>query len=161
MATATLETISDRIVALIEATATAKHAVRFRAAREDEAEDFETWAVGQQDASFRRFSVDSDGTDDLPPVSNGDVEEHRATMIVLIAYPHTNRTGPKGRRDRKAAMDADFKRINFQIGLHSRGNFTGSHDCTPRGATKDEYTRSGVDFLRITATYLYSLDVDA
>ncbi len=106
--------------------------------------------------AFRRFQVRDLGNDEPPEVSSIDYEEHRLDFQILIAYPHNNRTGPQAAMDRDDAMDADWKLLNFQIGLCGKVNFSSPYaDATPMGASRDRESGENCDFLVITETFIY------
>lgn len=160
MATATLETIRDRIIALIEAlTPTSLAGNPFRVSRDEHGADFQAWAEQHPAACLRRFQVIDDGTDDIPIVSNVDMSKLRARFSIVIAYPQSHRYGPGAGRDRRDVMDEDWRALNFVAGIYGRGSFSGTNDCTPLGAVKSIERGEKVDFLIATAEYEYTLDL--
>lgn len=162
MATATVETIRDRIITLITAlTPTSLSGDKFLVSRDESQADFRIASESAPAGCFRRFQVDDDGRDDLPEVSNTDIAQLRVSFTITIAYPNTHRYGVNAGRDRKDVIDEDWRKVNFSIGVYGRANFSSTHDCTPLGARKEVDKDEKVTYLVITAEYLYSLDVDA
>lgn len=162
MATATIETIRDRIIALITAlTPTSLTGDKFRVSRDESMADFRAMCESNPPACLRRFQVDDDGTDELPLVSNMDASRLRVTFTIQVAYPNTHRYGTGAGRDRKDVIDEDWRRLNFAIGAYGRANFSGTNDCTPLGAMKEVEKAEKVTYLVATASFEYVLDVDA
>ena len=156
MSLATAETIRDRSIQLIEWTdPPSLTSTRFRRYRNEGGADFRDWAEKNLAASFRRFQVRNLGNDEPPTISNTDFEERRLSLQILIAYPQTNRAGSDNALDRDDIIEQDWDYIDFNIGLCSRGNFTGTYDCTPLGCTKEIERGSVCDFMVIRAEYLY------
>lgn len=163
VSTATLGSIRDRIIALIEGIApTSVRGSRFKDTRDEGDADFQRWAEAQKEAAFRRFQVRAVAERDLPEVSNLDTSMLRARFRILIAYPQDNRAGSKAGRDRDVLIDEDFRKCDYLVGIYGRANFSGTYDATPLGCrTPNVIHGDGVDFLEIEASYLYNLDVDA
>ncbi len=158
----TLESIRDRIIALIAAlTPTSLTGNKFRVSRDEGAADFRTFCESTPAGCLRRFQVDDDGTDEPPESNPVDYTLQRATFVIQVAYPNTHRYGGNAGRDRKDVIDEDWRKINFAIGVCGRGNFTGSYDCTPMGARKEVDKGDAVTYLVVTAEYTYYLDADA
>ena len=158
--------IRDRVRTLIEAiTPTSLSGDKFRSSRNEAGADFMAWAEAHPTAALRRFQARFDGSEDPPEVSNTDTDLRHATLVVLIAYPHTARYGADQAMDRDDVIQQDFKKIEQAIGIYGRANFSGSHDATPlgnEGAPMKE-TERGVacDFLRITARFSFYATVGA
>lgn len=162
MPTATPETIRDRIITLISAlTPTSLAADKFRVARDEAAADFRGWAEQNPAACLRRFQVRYDGNAEPPEVTNLDVAQLRMRVRILIAYPQTHRFGGAAGRDRDDVIDEDWRKLDYSVGIYGRANFSGTNDCTPMGCQREIERGQGVDFLTITAEYIYTLDVDA
>lgn len=160
MATATPETIRNRVAALIEAlTPTSDSGTRFRQSRDEAAADFPTWAESAPTACLRRFQVRNPGSRGIPEVSNHDNSRHELELTIRVAYPNTHRFG--GGRDRDDVIDEDERRINYAIGIYGRANFSSTNDCTPLGCVREEDDRrEKVTFLVLTFRCSYVLDVD-
>lgn len=153
---ATAGSIRDRIYALIEAiTPDTLSSDEFRRSRNEEGADFEAWAEKTPGAAFRRFQVRRTGDDELPLTSSVTSERVRVRFEIRVAYPQNHRYGRGNAMDRDDVMDEDWLRIDFRIGICGRGNFSGSHDCTPLGATKTRESGGKVDYLVVTAEYEY------
>jgi hypothetical protein len=155
---ATAETIRDRIYALIEAIApTALSGDKFRKYRNEGTADFDADMEKSPAGAFRRFQVRQVGDDEPPPVSNTQYELAVAEFEIRIAYPQTHRYGRDNGMDRDDVMNADWLRINGPggIGIYGRGNFSGTNDCTPLGATKTREAGGKVDYLVVRARYEY------
>jgi len=152
--------IRDRVRALIESlTPTTLSADKFRSSRNEAGADFQSWAESNPAAALRRFQARFDGSEDPPEVSNTDADLRHATMVILIAYPHTARYGADQAMDRDDVVQQDFKKIEQAIGIYGRANFSGAFDCTPLGnegaPMKDTDRGTSVDFLRITARFSF------
>jgi len=159
MATATPETIRNRIATLIEAlTPTSDAATKFKQSRDEAAADFPAWCEANPAACLRRFQVRYTGEDEPPEVSAVDNSLQRATFTILIAYPLTHRYGSG--RDRDDVMDEDWRKVNYSIGIYGRANFSSTHDCTPMGATRSVERGEKVDMLVVKADVTFYLDVD-
>lgn len=152
---ATAGSIRDRIYALIEAITPDSLSTKFLRHRNEGGADFDEWAEKNAAAAFRRFQVRRVGDDELPLTSSVTSERVRVRYEIRIAYPQTHRYGRDNAMDRDDVMDEDWLRIDFRIGICGRGNFSGSHDCTPLGATKTRQSGGKVDYLVVTAEYEY------
>lgn len=156
MSLATADNICDRILDLIEAQVPETLAANeFRRFRDEEGADFEVWAEKNVPGCLRRFQVLEVGDDELPETSSGIEERVRMRVEIRIAYPQTHRYGANNARSRRRVMNQDWRAVNYAIGLYGRGNFTGSHDCTPLGATKTRESGGKVDYLVVSASYEY------
>lgn len=157
--TTTLATLRDRIVTLVEAlTPDTLAADKFRLFRNEGDADFISAMVAKPDMAFRRFQVRAEPGVSEPeqPVSNVDYNEHVVEFTLTVAYPQTARTGGTAARARDATMDDDFHKIKYAIGVHSRGSFSGSSDCTPLGCDSPSRVSEGaVDFLIFPARFIY------
>lgn len=155
---ATPEAIRDRCIALIKAlTPAADTGVRFDPYRNEGDGDFQGWAEANPASCLRRFQVRTSGASWVPEVSNMDTEEHRLTLTVLVAYPHSHRWGTDNALDRDDVMDQDAFAIDELIGMLGGANFTGSHDCCwLEGAVPEIVRGSAVDFVSLSYTYNYS-----
>lgn len=153
---ATAESIRDRIYTLIEALAPISlERDKFIRHRNELGADFEEWAEKNPAGCLRRFQVREVGDDEEPDVSNTQFEAVEVEFEVRLSYPQTHRYGSGNAMDRDDVMNEDWKRIDMAIGRLGRGNFTGSHDCTPLGATKTRESGDKVDYVVITARYRY------
>ncbi len=162
MPTATIETIRDRIIALITAIQpTSLTGDRFRVSRDEDMADFRVASESNPPGCLRRFQVDDDGRDELPLVTNTDVARLRVRFVIQVAYPNTHRYGAAAGRDRKDVIDEDWRKLNYALGIYGRANFSGTNDCTPLGAVKEVDKGEKVTYLVATADYEYVLDVDA
>lgn len=154
--TATLSTIRDRVRVLIGAqTPTINAADLFRDSRNEGAADLREWSATNPTACLRRFQVRDDGVDDGIEVSNTDTDMRHVTLEIVVSYPQTGRYGADQAMDRDDAIDADYNTINYAIGIYGRGNFSGTNDCTPLGATKEIERGDGVDFLVVRARFSF------
>lgn len=146
--------IRDRARALIEAlTPSSLTGDRFRSHRNEAGADFQTWAEANPAAALRRFQARFDGSEDRPEVSNTDVDLRHATMVILIAYPHTARYGADQAMDRDDVIDLDWGLINGKVGIYARAQYSGTHDATPLGAEKSIIRGASCDFLEVRARY--------
>lgn len=153
---ATVETIRDRVIALIEGlTPSAPASTRFRRYRHEGNGDFRAWATVDPIAAFRRFQARDVGVDDVVVVSNMDYDHRELTLEIVIAYAQDNRSGARAALDRDDAMDADWHKIDYVVGIYGRANFSGSHDCTPLGLSKRIEREGSVDFLVLTGRFHY------
>lgn len=163
MATATPETIRNRIAALLEAlTPTSLSGDKFRQSRDEAGADFVAWAEKNPGGCFRRFQVRASRLALMPQVSNVDLAQLEEEFAIRVAYPQTHRFGGAAGRDRDDVIAEDLRKLNYTIGIYGRANFSSTHDCTPLGMPDDaeiEYG-TGVDFLVVRARFLYTLDVD-
>lgn len=160
----TIEAIRDRMITLVTAaTPTVLSDDKFRHVLDEGNGDFREWAEQNPQGAFRRFQVQDSGSDDgLPTYSAIDVEERNATMEVVIAYPHNARTGKQWNRDRKDAMDADWRKLYTILGPGmGQSNFSGANDCTLMNCSKSVEVGENCDYLVVTIQILYVLDVDA
>lgn len=159
MATATPETIRNRVAALIEAlTPTSDSGTRFHQSRDEAAADFPTWAESAPTACLRRFQV-QESEEGSPLTSSVDVTLNPLTLVVRIAYATTHRFG--GGRDRDDVIKEDWRKIDQAIGTRGRANYSGTNDCTPMTCRMDiDRTSNKVHYLVITIEYTYTLDVD-
>jgi hypothetical protein len=154
---ATAENIRDRIYALIEAlTPISLARDTFRRYRNEDAADFDAWAEKNPAAALRRLQVREVGDDEPPDVSSTTEEQVEVEFEIRIAYPQTARYGAANGMDRDDVLVEDWKRINFAIGMYGRGNFSGTNDCTPLGATKTREQGGKVDYMVVRARYRYS-----
>jgi len=142
--------IRDRVKVLIEALPPASlTGDRFKSFLNEKGADFQEACEAQPQGALRRFQARFDGSEDPPEVSNTDTDLRHATMVILIAYPHTARYGADQAMDRDDCIDSDWGQINGIIGIYGRANFTGAHDCTPLGATHEVIRGASVDFLEV------------
>lgn len=158
MATTTAKAILDRAIAVITALAPKSNTNdRFSSMPADDLGNFVQWAEATPDGAFRRFFVRTTGKDQLPAVSNTDVEEHFVELLVVVAYPKTSRTGADGALDRDAVMDQDRFLIEGAIGLLGAANFAPPNaDATYRGhAPSVDRTPPACDYLIIDQTMSY------
>lgn len=158
MATTTPEAIRDRALTVIESlTPASDSGVKFIRYRNEGGADFRAWAEANPAACRRRVQVRTAGRSIVPEVSNADVEEHRCTLTVLVAYPQTGRDGANQALDRDDTMDADAFQIDEAIGMLGKVNFTSPYaDATwIEGGVDDREEGNGVDFLVLTLTYIY------
>lgn len=159
--TATLETIRDRMIALIvDLTPTSLAADKFRVGRDELKADFPAQMEAAPQASLRRFTVRTRSASDDPLTSSVDVTMQEAEATIIVAYPQTHRYGPGAGRDRFDIMDEDWRKINRAIGPIGRGNFSSTNDCTPLKSRHEFELGTAVDFLVITIELTYHLDTD-
>lgn len=160
MSLSTIEAIRDRLLTLIESltptTLSGNKFLRYRAERDGNLVD---WAEKNPGACLRRVSATETGEDEPPDVSSVTEEWVVATVEVRVAYPQTHRYGPDNERDRKDCMNADWKAINYLIGIYGRGNFSGTNDCTPLGAIKSFESSGPIDFLVVRAKFRYTRSI--
>lgn len=160
---ATIEAIRDRMIALIHAiTPTVLSDDKFRHVQDEGNGDVREWAEQNPQGAFRRFQAQDAGVDSgLPVFSSVNLEERNATIEIVISYPHNARTGKQWNRDRKDAIDADWRKIYTVLGPGmGQSNFSGSNDCTIMNCSKSVEVGASCDFLVITIPILYVLDVD-
>ena len=158
MATSTPSAIRDRALTVIEAlTPTSDSALKFKRYRNEGGADFQSWAEEHPAACRRRFQVRTTGGSVVPEVSSQDVEEHRVTLLALIAYPQTNRDGTAGALDRDDTLDEDAFQIDKAIGMLGKANFTDPYaDATwIEGGVSDRIEGAAVDFVELQLTYIY------
>lgn len=152
----TAESIRDRAIAVIGALVPRSHTTRgYRKYDNEGSGDFVAWVAASPSGGFRRFQVRQTG-DSGPAVSNTDYEERQLVLAVTIAYPQDGRAGRDQAMDRDDMIDADFKQLDFAVGLYGRANFSPPNpDAMPLGATKTIVKGDGVDFLVIELTFTY------
>lgn len=161
LANATLAaSIRDRIIAVITALSPSSLATgagnAFHEYRNEGDGDFIAWAEKNPAAAFRRFQVRDDGTDEPPAVTNMDIEERSVTFEIVISYPQSARTGHKQALSRDDVIAADFRQIDFAVGICGRINFSPPEpDAVPRGITKRIDRRDACDYLVLTETFTY------
>jgi hypothetical protein len=156
MALATQEAIRDRNYTLIEAlTPASLSADKFRRYRNEGDANFTDWAEKNIPACFRRFQVRQILTDELPTTSSMTEERVTLTLQITIAYPQNHRYGAANGMDRDDVMNADWLKVNAAIGIYGAGNFSGSNDCTPLGATMEMERGGKVDYMVVTARFEY------
>ena len=109
----------------------------------------------EKQPGLRRFQVRDIGSDEPPAVSNTVYEQRRLSVEILIAYPQDNRAGSDNALSRDNVMDQDWDYIDFNIGMCGRVQFYTTHDCTPRGCTKEVERGETCDFMVIRAEYDY------
>ena len=159
---ATLEAIRDRMIALVEAIAPSLvSGVKFRHSQDEFAGDFQAFAESTPAGAFRRFQVRHDGRDETPEVSMVDQSTLRAVITLTFAYPHDKRAGGQGARDRDDCIDADWRKINYAVGLYGRANFSGTNNCTVYRADREIVRGESCDFLVAELELYYVLDTDA
>ena len=117
--------------------------------------DFVTWADDNPAAAFRRFQVRDTGDEVPPDVSNATEESIEITLEVRVAYPQTARTGRENALDRDDCIAKDWLKLNYTFGIYGAANFTGANDCTPLGATRVVDRIGKVDFLVVTARFMF------
>lgn len=148
--------ILARITTLIsDLTPTSDVGVPFRSSRNEGAAEFMAEWEAAPTAALRRFQAIDDGTEDPPEVSDTLVDLRHFTAIVLVAYPHTGRyIDAIGRR---RVIDEDWGKVNGTggIGIYSRAQFSGTHDCTPLGAEREIVRGTSCDFLEVRARFSY------
>ncbi len=148
--------IRDRVRSLIEAlTPTILAADRFRSYRNEGNGDFQTWAESIPSAALRRFQARFDGGEEPPEVSDTLTDMRHATMIIIVAYPHTARYGADQALDRDDAIDSDWGLLNGKLGIYSRASYSGTYDCTPLGAEREVIRGTSCDFLEVRARFSY------
>lgn len=159
MTLATAAAIRDRIATLVTAIVPASSSGdRFRQFRDEMQADFSAF-VESNPLALRRFQVRNDGTDIPPDVEPGDVSRRTVTFAVRVSYPLTHRFG--NGRSRDDAIDEDWRKINYAIGIYGRANFFGGHDCTPIGATKMVERVGKSDVLVVMALFTYCVAVSS
>jgi hypothetical protein len=154
----TLESIRDRVIAVMEATTPAAPVKpSFIRYRNEGAARFDDWAENAAAGSLRRFQVRDDGSDEDAEVFNLDHMELVARFEIRIAYPQNSRAGRDNAMDRDDSNDSDWARIRWQLGPgYGRTNFSGSYpDAVPLEITKERETGNGVDFLIIRLRMSY------
>lgn len=140
--------IRDRVKVLIEAlTPSALAGDKFKSSRNEGPAAF----MDAMEATpiLRRFQARFDGSEDPPEVSNTDTDLRHATLVLLIAYPHTARYGADQAMDRDDVIDQDWGLVNGKIGIYGRANFSSTHDCTPLGAEREVIRGATCDFLEV------------
>jgi hypothetical protein len=153
---ATAESIRDRVIALVEGiTPTSLAGDKFRRYRNEGAADFDEAMENKPAAAFRRFQVRQVGDEENPDVSNAQFEAVVVSYEFRMAYPQNHRYGAANGMDRDDVINQDWLQFNRAIGIYGRGNFTGSHDCTPLGAVKTRESGNAVDYLVVTARFRY------
>lgn len=161
MATTTEKAIRDQAIAVIGAIApTLVTNTRFIVATNDELGAFVQWAESSPDAAFRRFYVRTTGNKDKPvEVSNTDFTMEYVELSIIVAYPKTSPTGPRGALDRDDTMRADRQKIENAVGLLGAANFTPPNpDATYRGHTPSvERSMPVCDYLIIDQMMSYYL----
>ena len=156
MSTATVAAIRDQHYALVEAlTPTSLSGDKFRRFRNEGEADFPAAMEANPAGCFRRLQVRQVGTDEMPEVSNTTEERVRVQLETRIAYPQTERFGGANAMDRDDVINEDWKLVNRAIGIYGRGNFSGTNDCTPLGATMEMERSDGVDYMVVTSEYEY------
>lgn len=156
MALSTAAAIRDRIYALLEAITPASLARdTFRRYRNEDGADFSSWAEKNPAGALRRFQVRQVGDDGEPDVTNTTEEAVEIEFEIRIAYPQTARYGAANGMDRDDVRKEDWKAIKHLIGLDGRGNFSGTNDCTPLGATESRDAGGAVDFSVIRCRIRY------
>lgn len=152
----TAAAIRDRIKVLIESiTPTSDTGVRFRSSRNEGAANFQEEAEKNPAGALRRFQARDDGTEDPPEVSNTDTDMRHINIVVQVAYPHTGRHGADQALDRDDVIDQDWGKLLGKLGIYGRASYSGTHDCTPLGATREIVRGNGVDFLEIRARFSF------
>lgn len=157
MATTTPAAIRDRAITVIEALVPSTD-VRFRAYRNEGGADFQQWCEDNPASCRRRFQVRTEGGTLTPPVSDTLVEEHQVTLVILVAYPQTNRDGRDAALDRDDTLDVDAFQIDKAIGMLGKANFTPPTyaDATwIEGSPADRIVGDAADFLELRLTYIY------
>jgi hypothetical protein len=156
MATSTPSAIRDRIRTLLSyVDPVSLTGTRFRDSRNELKGDFRSWAETHATAALRRYQVRNVGNDEPPEVSNTVFELRKLTLEIVIAYPQDNRAGRDNAMDRDDIIDEDWDYIDFNIGLCGRSQFSGTHDCTPLGCTKEIERGETCDYMVIRAEYQY------
>lgn len=156
MALATAAAIRDRVIQLIEwVDPVSLTGTRFRRYRNEWGADFNEASEKNPAGMFRRFQVRNLGNDEPPEVSNMVHEERRLALEILIAYPQDHRAGRDNALDRDDIIEEDWDYIDFNIGICGRANFSGTHDCTPIGCTKEIERGGVVDFMVIRAEFIF------
>jgi hypothetical protein len=156
MALATLASIRDRILTVIESltpsTLSGNKFLRHRAERDGV---FDEWVEKNPSAALRRVDCSEVGSDETPEVSSATEEAVFADLEIRVAYPQSHRYGPDNARDRRDAQNLDWKAINAAVCLYGRASFSGSNDCTPISATKTVESVGAVDLLVIRLRVRY------
>ena len=155
MAIATQEAIRDRLYTLVESRSPTSLTTKFLRFRNEDSADFDDWAEKNPAAAFRRFQIREAGDDELPDVSNPDLEAVIIQFNIRIAYPQSHRYGAANAMDRDDVMNQDWKLLNAALGIYGRANFSSTNDCTPLGAVKTREQGGKVDFLVVTARFRY------
>jgi hypothetical protein len=154
----TPEAIRDRALTVIEGlTPASDSGVKFRRYRNEGGADFQDWAESHPSGAQRRVQVRTSGASHVPEVSNTDMEEHRLTMTVLVAYPHTHRWGSANGLDRDDVMDQDAFQIDEAIGMLGRANFSSPYPdaCWLEGGVTERVRGTSCDFIELQLVYLY------
>ena len=160
--TATLEAIRDRMIVLVEAlTPSLVSGTKFRHSQDEGDGDFQAFAENNPAGAFRRFQVRHDGRDETPEVSMVDQSTLRAVITITVAFPHDKRAGGQGARDRDDCIDADWRKINYAVGLYGRANFSGTDNCCVFRADREIVRGESCDFLVAELELYYVLDTDA
>lgn len=156
--TTTAASIRDHAISLISALApTRSSSNTLLAYRNEHSADFIAWAAENPAGAFRRFQVRDIRTERKPDVSSASIEAKFVTLEVIIAYPHTSRTGPSNALDRDDAMSLDQHQIETAIGIRGFANFDGIVGPMAEwvsGMTR-RATRGACDFLVIRQTMRY------
>jgi len=158
MATTTPEAIRDRFITVIETlTPSRDSGTRFRAYRNEGGADFIAWAEAHPAGAQRRVQVRTSLASEAPLVSNTDVEEHRVTITVLVAYAQNARMGTGQALDRDDAMDADQFQIDYAVGMCGAANFSPPYaDATwVDGSPASRIVGAACDFIQLEYTMTY------
>jgi hypothetical protein len=156
MALATAESIRDRIAeVLVALTPTSLSGDKFRQYRNEGAADFEDSMEKNPSGALRRFQIRETSDDELPETTSGIEERVRVRYTLRVAYPQTHRYGSGNAMDRDDVMNADWKAINYAVGIYGGANFTGTYDAIPLGATKTRVAGQAIDYLVVTLDLEY------
>lgn len=160
MATTTAAAIRSRLAELV--VAASRPDVPFREHRHDQDGDFIAWAEAHPDAALRRFSVRLEVKDADPALLTLVEEWREALLVVLVAYPKSNRFGVLNALSLDDAMRADQMLLEATIGVRGGSNLAGIATPLPRSDSAIAWAGGEVcDFLIVSQRLGYWASADA
>jgi hypothetical protein len=154
VAATTVETLRDRMYALIEAaTPTRRTGDRFHAFRNEGDASIAEWAETHPVGCRRRFQVRDIGTADPPVVTDLVNDDQIVTFEITVAYPQTGRDGTAQGHDRDDTIEEDERLLESTVGLYGHANMNGL--ATWISSDVERVEGRGVDFLIVRQTMRY------
>jgi hypothetical protein len=162
MATTTAAAIRTAIAALVDDINVGEPGPAFREHRYDQDGDFIAWAEAHPDAAPRRYSVRLEVKDADPALLTLVEEWREALLVVLVAYPKSNRFGVLNALGLDDAMRADQMLLEAAIGVRGGANLAGIATLLPRSDSAISWAGGeSCDFLIMSQRLGYWASADA
>ena len=132
MAATTSAAIRDVMATAVKALTPSLHGdIKFRAhdQRSMAGTDFQLWCDKNPTASYRRFSITDDGTEQTTGASNTDVDWVETEYELAVAYPRDHRYGAQQKIDAFDVMASDRNQLSYAVGYRAFAALAAMSSC--------------------------------